>query len=160
MHWVALAVVCAALIFVSYHSPKIGFSLLGIVGILVTVLYLINTDQSHNAEFSAAPDSVSLSQTDIVSAYGDSWDYSGRITNSSDKSVTDVHIRITLHDCPAQSMQINDDCATIGERVDFVPINVPPRQARDFSDTVSFRNAKPKGAALWDFQLTGVRVSD
>ena len=160
MPWIALAVVCTALVFITYYSPKIGFSLLAAIGILLSLLYLINDEQSDNAEFAVSRDSVTLTETDATNSYGDSWDYSGRITNSSEESVTDVQIRIQIHDCPQDATKITEDCVIIGDDVDFVTVNVPSRQARDFRDTVSFRNAIPKGTALWKFELVGVRISD
>ena len=160
MQWLALVVVCTALIALSYYSPKIGFSLLGALAAILITLYYLNLDESEIAEFPVPRESVVLSETHATESYGDSWNYSGRISNSSDKSVTDVQIKIILHDCPEGTQQITDACVVIGEDVDFVAINVPPRQARDFRDNISFRNADPKGIQLWSFELVSLRVTE
>lgn len=160
MQWVALAIVCTALIVVSYYSPKIGFSLLGAIGAIVGTLYFLNLDESETSNFPIERESVQLDDVNAQESYGESWDYSGRVSNSSGKVITDVLIKITLRDCPSGSGTVNDECPIIGEQVDFVAINVPPRQARDFQDNISFKNAVQKGVLNWDFELVGVRVTD
>ena len=158
MHLVALAVVCLALIFLSYYSPKVGFGALGVVGVLLVVLYLLDLDESSG--FPAPPDSVVLDQTSAKFSYGDSWEYSGRISNSSEKSITDARLEIVMYDCPEESTTNLAECIVIGNEIDVVPINIPPRQARDFQDNVSFRNAEPKGTPKWTFKMLGIRVTD
>ena len=160
MHWIALAVVCAALIFVSYHSPKIGFGLLTALGLLIVTLYFLNPDESEDGQFPIPRESVTLTDMRAVESYGEAWNYTGRVSNASDVSLTDLLIKIKLHDCPKNTTESSPECVIIGEDVDFVGLNVPPRQARDIDDTISFRNAVPKGDAKWEFELVGVRVSE
>lgn len=160
MQWVALAIVCTALVVVSYYSPKVGFSLLGAIGAIVGTLYFLNLDESSNPDFPVERESVQLDDVNTQESYGESWDYSGRVSNSSEKVITDVLIKITLRDCPAGTETVSDECPIIGEQVDFVALNVPPRQARDFRDNISFKNAVQKGILFWDFELVGVRVTD
>ena len=160
MHWIALGIVCIALIFVSYHSPKVGFGLLGALAVLLTALYFINLEDSESKKFPVPRESIQLDNIVAQPSYGDSWDYSGRITNSSTKNVTDVQIRVQLYDCPADAESRTDDCVVIGDQIDYVPINIPTRQARDFSDNVSLTNAVPKGKPFWSFELDGLRVTD
>ncbi|MDE0309747.1 MAG: hypothetical protein OXI60_07965 [Acidiferrobacterales bacterium] len=160
MHWIALAIVCTALVVVSYYSPKVGFSLLGAVGALVATLYFLNLDESSTAGFPIERELVQLDDVKAEESYGESWDYSGRVSNSSSKVITDVLVKITLRDCPSGTETVTDECPVIGEQVDFVALNVPPRQARDFQDNISFRNAVQKGILFWDFELVGVRVTD
>ena len=105
-------------------------------------------------------DSIELGNVQAIKPYGDSWGYSGRISNSSSKDVTDVQVKILLYDCPADSESISEDCVVIGYQIDYVPINMPSRQAMDFQDNVSFRNAAPQGRLFWDFELVGLRISD
>lgn len=160
MQWVALGIICVALIFVSYYSPKVGFSLLGGLAVIITALYFLNLEESESKKFPVPRESVELGEINAEKSYGDSWDYTGRISNSSNQTITDVQIRIRLHDCPADASEISDDCDVIGDQVDFVPLTIPARQARDFRDNISFRNAQPKGQPLWRFELEGLRVTD
>ena len=161
MHWVITsAIVCVALITLSYYSPKIAFSLLGGLGVLLIALYYLNLDESESERFPISRSDILLTNTSTSKSYADSWDYSGRLANNSDKNVTDVEIRIKLLDCPKTAQYTSGDCIVIGDGVDFVAINIPTRQARDFRDNISFRNAKPNGKPMWEFELVGVRVSD
>lgn len=160
MHLIALALVCVALIVLTYYSPKVGFSLLSGLGALLLALYFLNLEESEVQKFQIPRDQLALS--DMVSdfSYADNWKYSGRITNSSEKTLTDIEINIVLHDCPDGHSEISDACVVIGDIVEFVAVTVPPRQARDFTDNVDVENAVPKGMLLWDYELVGARVSD
>ncbi len=161
MHWVAIGVVCVALILVSYYSPKIGFSLLGAIAILFTALYFVNLEDSPlSKKFPIPRELVKLEDLTANKSYGESWEYGGRITNTSDKSITDIQLRILLYDCPSTAGKISEDCALIGDQLDYVSINIPTRQSRDFLDNVSFRHAEPKGKLFWTFELAGLEVSD
>jgi len=160
MHWIALAVICLALIFVSYHSPKIGFGLLAAIGVLLGTLYFLNPQESEDSNFPVPRELIELSDTEITASYGDGWSYTGRISNTSEVSITDIRIRIQLHDCPEGTSEVSDQCVKIGEDVDFVAVNVPPRQARDIKDTISLRNAVPNDSAVWVFELVSVRVAE
>ena len=77
-------------------------------------------------------DSIEFGNVQATKSYGDSWDYSGRISNSSGKNVTDVQVKILLYDCPSDSESISEDCVMIGDQIDYVPIKIPSRQARYF----------------------------
>ena len=160
MQWVALAVVCLALIVLAYYSPKIGFSLLGAIAAIIGTLYFLNLDESETTSFPVERELVQLGEVHVQTSYGDSWDYLGRVTNMSDKTITDVQFEITLRDCPSGTTSVSDECPVIGEQVDFVALNVPPRQSRDFRDNINFKNAVQKGELFWNFELIGVRVTD
>ncbi len=160
MHWVALGVICVALIFVSYHSPKIGFSLLGALAVIFTALYFLNLEDSQSKRFPVPREAIELEGLTANPSYGDSWDYAGRISNTSDKSITDVQIRILLYDCPTTTDKPTADCDLIGDQIDYVSINVPARQSRDFRDNITFRHAVPKGIPFWNFELAGLEVSE
>lgn len=159
IHWIALGILCIALVAVSYYSPKIGFSVLAVIALSLTALYYFDSGQEEKPEFEVDPSQIVLSNTRATGAYGDSWNYSGRVANNSSRTVTDVRIKITMSDCESESAA-PENCVVIGEQVDFVPINIPPRQARDFTNNVSFSNAHPDGAVRWEFELAGVRTSE
>lgn len=160
MHLIALALVCVALVVLTYYSPKVGFSLLSGLGALLLALYYLNLEESEVQEFPIPRDQLVLSDMVSEFSYADNWKYSGRISNSSEKTLTDIEIKIVLYDCPDSHSEISDACVIIGDLVEFVAVTVPPRQARDFTDNVDVDNAIPKGMLLWDYELVGARVSD
>ena len=155
-----LVLLCAALIVVTYYSPKIGFGLLGGLAVLVVVLYYVNTDDASNPGFEVPPELVKLENATASKSYGDSWDYKGRITNDSDKPLYDIQVEVSMHDCEEEAQANIDECLLIGQLVDYVSVKVPPRQARDFKDNIAFKDAVPKGFVHWEFKLVGVRVTD
>ena len=159
MHYIALVIVCVALIAISFYSRKIAFAALAVIAIGLTILYYIGDDDVLEGDFEVAADLIVLEDLSAELSYGDNWNYTGRATNNSDKSVTDLKVRITLRDCEAGQTP-PDDCVIIGDQADLLSINIPPRQARDFSDAVSFEHATPRGELNWTFELVGVSVSN
>ncbi len=158
IHWILLGVLCIALIALSYYSPKLGFGLLGTLALLLGALYYLDPWGDQANHFDIDPDLVALQKTSMTGAYGDSWNYKGRVTNNSSSALTDIQIKITMRDCATEDAN-PDECVIIGEEVDFVPIVVPPRQARDFINNVSFKHANPKGFVRWSFEVAGIRIS-
>ena len=160
MQWIALAAACVALIVLTYYSPKIGFAMLSFLAALLIGLYYFNLDKSEIREYQVSQDQVQLSNLNTELSYADNWIYSGRITNSSSQTLTDVELKVKLYDCPATQSEITDSCIVIGEVDEFLTLTVPPRQARDFSDNVYFKNAMPQGKLMWDYEITGTRASE
>src|SRR5205807_133702 len=66
------------------------------------------------------------------------WKFSGTVKNGSERTLTEIHFRLTMSDC-AQS-----PCIIIGES-DVVTrsLLVPPGQARAFSVTAVFADLPP-----------------
>ncbi len=159
MPWIALALVCVALVVLTYYSPKIGFASLSGLGVLLIALYFLNLDESENVELPVPRDQLVLSDMNSELSYADNWRYSGRISNSSQKTLTDIEIKIVLYDCPDVHTE-TDNCLIIGDVVEFVPVTVPPYQARDFVDNADFRNANPKGTRVWEYELVNARFTD
>ena len=159
MHIAALAILCVALIVISFFSRKIGFGLLAFFAILLSVLYYVGDEDALEGDLEVEAELIVLENLSAQFAREDEWDYSGRATNNSDKSITDLKIRITLRDCEAGQTP-PDDCVVIGDRADLLSTNIPPRQARDFSEKVTFDNATPRGELNWTFELVGVKVSN
>lgn len=160
IHILGLVLVCAALITITYFSPKIGFGLLGGIVVLVAVLYFANFEDASNPGFEVPPELVKLEDVSARPSYGDSWDYSGRVTNDSNEPIYDIQISLKMYDCQSDSPSSLDECTLIGDQIDFVTLKIPPRQARDFTDNISFRDARPQGSVNWSFELVGVRVVD
>jgi hypothetical protein len=66
---------------------------------------------------------VTLSQPLSVSL--GAWEIKGVVKNNSPRTLTGLWLKVTVRDCPNASL-----CATIGEAIRHVVINVPPSQTR------------------------------
>ncbi len=159
VHWIALGILCLGLIALSFHSPRLGYGLLSAIAISLAALYYFDPWDDEQGQFDIDRSLIVLDSVDATGAYGDGWNYAGRVINNSASAVTDVQIRVTLHDCESEAAP-PEDCVIIGQEVDFVPINIPARQARDFDDHISFTHASLKGYAQWEFEIFGARVAN
>ena len=66
---------------------------------------------------------VTLSQPLSVSL--GAWEIKGVVKNNSPRTLTGLWLKVTVRDCPNTSL-----CATIGEAIRHIVINVPPSQTR------------------------------
>jgi len=87
----------------------------------------------------------------LKSSYS-SYDFVGRITNNSNKyTLKGVQLKLTFRDC-AKDNQSN--CVIIGEEEEYIYINIPPKQARDFKENVYLNSdIDVKGKMIWNYTI-------
>ena len=91
MQYIALVILCIALVIVSYYSPEIGLGLFGALAVVLTALHYFDLDNLKSKKLSASRDSVELGKLQTNNSCGDSSDDTGRIPISSSKDVTDIN---------------------------------------------------------------------
>ena len=69
----------------------------------------------------------------------------GRVTNHSDRPLTQLYLKLKLQDCRREG-----DCDTVGEDAITANLSVPPGQTRSLNQLVRFLNfPKPLGQLQW-----------
>jgi hypothetical protein len=64
-------------------------------------------------------------------------------------TLSGVHLKLTMLDCRKPK-----DCEMVGETVEFLSTSVPPGQARDLDEYVSFSAMRqPRGKYQWEYQI-------
>ena len=84
-------------------------------------------------------------------SYGSSYDLIGRIVNNSNKyTLKSVQLKLTFRDCEKD----NKNCIVIYEDSENIYINIPPKQARDFKESVYlYSDISLKVEMAWDYKI-------
>jgi hypothetical protein len=81
---------------------------------------------------------------------------SGRLKNNSKEAiVNEVYIRASMLDCINKSSL--QSCLTIAEYDEYLPLKIPPGQARDFEADIRIpddRRPRPKGEVIWKYSIS------
>jgi hypothetical protein len=155
MQWVLLAVIVAALIYLSRYFPKIAFAILGVLIIGATAIVFTTTDFAINTRSRLPVEDIVIENPIMTASYGGGYRFSARFNNTNDSiELRESIVSITMLDCPGDS---DDDCSVIGQEEERVILRIPPAQARDVSKTISFGAAQPQGSVRWKFKITETR---
>lgn len=153
MGWVA-AIVILVLLVISAGFRKFALTLLVTCAVVGFVLY-----HQHKSEEAKALSRVDINEIafDNVRLLGSDYrDYEivGRVKNNSNQyTLKGVNLKITFRDCPQRDSL--DGCVVIGEIDEFLSLNIPPGQARDFEESVYLYGdkMKPKGRLVWGYHV-------
>ena len=155
MQWALLAVIVAALIYLSRYFPRIAFALLGALVIGAAAIVLTTTDLAIVSRSKLPVEDIVIENPVMTPAYGGSYRFNARLNNSNDSyELKETMISITMLDCTDGS---EDNCKVIGQEEQRVNLRIPPGQARDVSKTISFGSAQPIGTVRWTFRVTDTR---
>jgi hypothetical protein len=155
MQFVLLAVIVAALLYMSRYFPKVAFSVLGVLILGAIAIVFTTTDFAQNSRSRIPIEDISIENPVMTDAYGGGFRFSARLNNNNQTvELKESIISITMLDCPDETEQ---GCTVIGQSEQRVNIIVPPTQARDVSRTLSFNSAKPAGIIRWQFRVTQTR---
>jgi hypothetical protein len=144
----------AAIVLALYSK---AFRMLAVGAILVGALVLVAINQSGNRERDAARRLIPRSDVTIVDARLAGDRFTGRVRNANrSHTLAAVELKLTIRDCAASG-----ECEVVGQTNVSVYTRVPPGQARDVDNYVSF-NPSPRirGRLEWSYAMTGIVGDD
>jgi hypothetical protein len=158
------AVILVALIIAAFAIPRLGKALLVLLAVVVVIaaavgLVLYIQSQREQAARDLAKTFIRASEIELVDlvllpSHGTgSFRLAGRIRNRSVRyTLTGLQLRLTMRDCSAPN-----DCEVVGQTSEDIYAAVPPGQARELDESVSFAGlGRPRGEHKWDFAVTEV----
>lgn len=153
-----LAWVILGIAFVSFLIASAGFRIAVVVVVGAFGALIFWKDHAEDEERQAsltriAADEIVLQDLSLSNSYS-SYKIAGRLKNMSREYAVDwLSLKVSMHDCPSE--QYSASCVTIGEGTMSYSSPVPPGQARDFNEYVSFDNAsfKPTGNLVWTYAV-------
>lgn len=155
MQWVLLAVIAAALLYLSRYYPKIAFSVLGVLVVASIVIVFSTTDQARMKRSSLPAEDIVIENPVITGSYAGGFRFNARMVNQNPSlELKESVVSITMLDCVDEQ---ESSCQVIGQREQRILVRIPPGQARDISRTLSFGNAKPAHSLRWKYQITETR---
>jgi hypothetical protein len=89
---------------------------------------------------------VTLSQPPNHSPGG--WEVKGAIKNNSPRTLTGLWLKVTVRDCPSGSA-----CATIGEEIKHLHIDIPASQIRTFDSDLFSNDMLIPEKLEWSYQI-------
>lgn len=151
MQWLLLALIVIALLFMSTRYPRAAFSMLGVLLAVGVAVYVVSEQRQTRSSESILLQEIVLEDASMAPAYADSYVFSARLVNSSDKaSLSEAVIGIKMLDCPDAD---SDACLILGGTEERVVVRIPPGQARDVTRNIYFQAAKPRGVVKWRYRV-------
>lgn len=160
MQWVLLAVIVAALLYLSRFYPKVAFTVLGVLAIGAAVIVFTTTDVAQLKRSRLPVEDIKIENPIITPAYGDGFRFNARLINTHESvTLKEATVSITMLDCVADANNAvdGDGCQVIGQEKKRIIVKIPPGQVRDVSQTLSFYSAKPRGTLRWRIKITETR---
>ena len=155
MQWALLAVIAAALLYLSRYYPKIAFSVLGVLVIASIAIVFSTTDQARMKRSSLPAEDIVIENPVVTGSYAGGYRFNARMVNNNPSlELKESVVSITMLDCVDDQ---ESSCQVIGQREQRILISIPPGQARDVSRTISFGNAQPANTLRWQYQVTETR---
>lgn len=155
MQWVLLAVIVAALLYLSRYRPKIAFSVLGVLVVASIAIILGTTDLAKVNRSKLQPEDIVIENPVITGSYAGGFRINARLlNNNTDYELKESAISITMLDCEDESQT---NCQVLGQQEQRILVRIPPGQARDISRTLSFGSARPAKFLAWEFKVTKTR---
>lgn len=158
--FVAIVVALLLVLILSKSRPLrivAGLLILAIVIFIVFQQYMNRQEQARSLT-RVAPSQVQLLSVEPKAGYGGSYRLAGRLLNRSTQyTLSGVVVDVKVDDCPLEG---NAACVTIAETTLAVNVPVPPGQARDFEEQLSFERARltPRGRLVWHATVQSVRA--
>lgn len=150
MKWL-LIVVFLALLAVSAGFRKFAGALVlfcAIGGILIWQYQVYEENQSRK---NIMPSELTFENVTLESL-NENYRLTGRIINNSDKyDVRGVQIKLTVSDCKIDD---NNNCIIISEADEYIYVDIPSKQARDFRRNIFlYSDIIIKGTLDWDYSI-------
>ncbi len=158
MQWVLLAVIVAALLYMSRFYPKVAFGVLGVLAIGALVIIFTTNEVAQLNRSKLPVEDIKIENPVFTPAYGDGFRFNARLINTHESvTLKEITVSITLLDCPQDLGDSEDGCQVIGQEEQRIIVKIPPGQARDVSQTLSFGSAKPRGNVRWQIKINETR---
>lgn len=158
MAWV-VAIIVLMLLVASAGFRKFA---LGLLGVLVVAGFGFYIHDEREERLSLSRISLSELKFEGLSLNPDypAYKLTGRLTNYSPKySLNSVKLSIKMNDCNASGPR---SCVIIGESSAYIFKNIPPGQARELDEYVSFGGApvSARGDLEWEYSLVEIKGSE
>jgi hypothetical protein len=156
MAWLLIPLVLVVLLYLAGFPRSAGALL--VAGVVAgAVLYYYNQRLEEDARSRIPASDVIVENVTITPTFRASYNLSGSVRNNSEQyRLEGLTFKVTLRDCATDDKA---KCVNISEATTYVPVNLPPQEARDFVGALYFGNEaiKPKGTFAWDFELVAIK---
>ena len=150
MKWLAVIVILILFVVSAGFRKFAGILVLtcAIGGILIWQYQEYEESQSRKM---ILPSELTFEGVSLESSNGN-YDFIGRIINNSDKhSLSGVQFKLAVKDCAKNDKR---DCIIVSEVDEYIYINIPPKQARDFKKNIYlYSDINIRGKLVLDYSI-------
>jgi len=152
--------VALAVLFLLAYSAGFRKAALGLVGVLIvvgTAVYVYEQIEDDRSRSRIPSSELEYLDIKLLNKSASSRQLTGRIKNNSKKyALRGLGLRIVLEDCEMLDKQTS--CTVVAETTNNLSINVPPGQARDFSEGIyGLGSPIAKRNMVWRYEVTYIR---
>ena len=161
MHWALLGVIALALVVLAYRYPWLAIDLLAGLVLLGFALYWLRAEQLPG-RVKILPEDVAFTAISIDPGYAESWNLLARVHNQSLlTAIRELVLRIEMFDCPPTVQSVSPtQCEVMGEVVKFIPVDVAPRERKNFEVNLIFSRVQPIHQLRWQYTVEQVNGTE
>lgn len=157
MGWL-IAIVILLLLLYSARFRKFAAVAIAVVAAIGGYFYFQDKHEQAESLTRIGPSEIILDGVRLNQSYG-SYGISGRVTNKSPRyTISQLALKITFQDCTGEPP--SQSCVAIGETTEHIYKQIPPQQARDFSESLYFSGGNPagRGKLIWNYSVSEIRA--
>lgn len=157
MHWALLGVMTLAFGVLASRYPRFAASLWAVFILVVLGSYLLQK-KLQPGEVQISPEDVVFTAISIDRGYAGSWNLFARLHNQTLlAAVRELGLRIEMFDCPSAAQSVSPtECKVMGEVVKSIPLNVAPRERKNFEVNLIFPRVQPIHQLRWQYTVEKV----
>jgi len=156
MAWI-VGIVILILLVVSAGFRKFAGVIVLIIALAGFLFWQYQENEEKKSKNRVSSSELIFEGVSLKSSYGSGYDMVGRITNTSTKyTVKGVQLKLTFRDCDKEDQ---NKCIIIAEDDEYIYVEIPPRQARDFKESVYlYSDINVKGKLVWDYKIEYIKA--
>ncbi len=150
MKWLAI-IILLVLLAVSAGFRKFAGILILICAVGGLIIWQYQIYEKNQTRNNILPSELIFEDLSLEPSY-ESYDITGRIINNSDThTLSGVQLKLTVSDCKNDD---KNDCIIISETDEYIYINIPSKQARDFKKNIYlYSDINIKGTLALDYLI-------
>jgi hypothetical protein len=150
MPWIALILILILMLALP-EFRKYGIVVVLVAAVGIFLLWRYQEYEEKQSKERIAPTELSFEDVTLNPAYS-GYELTGRIINNSKKyTLKGFQLKLIFRDCDKND---NSKCVVIAEENEYIYIDIPPEQARDFKeDFYPYPDLKVKGKMIWDYTI-------
>ena len=150
MAWV-IAIVILILLVVSAGFRQFAFVLILICVIGGFAYYQYEQEEEKRSKTRIPISEIKIEGLTLKPSYS-GYDLTGRIkNNSSQYALNGIQMNLIFRDCEIEN---ENNCIIVAEENEYIYTNIPPQQARDFSESIYlYSDMKIKGKMVWSYDI-------
>jgi len=155
MAWV-IGIIVLVLLVVSAGFRKFAGGFILISAIAGFIYWQYQENEERQSKKRIKPTELLFEDVSLNSRFSSSYEIVGRITNNSSQyTLNGVQLKLTFRDCEEDEK----NCVIVAEDNEYIYANIPPKQARDFKESVYLSSGtKFKGKMVWNYKIEYIKA--